>query len=379
MKKMLLLILILAITSVTFSACSSSGAYDSEHLERIDILFVGNSHVRTGNVPGQLQAIARLHGIEITYVDVSINGSGLDGALRENAIREMQKKSFDYVVMQQPAGRGGRITNDVDAFFNNIRTFSEIVKENGATPVLYSPMWMSIDGQPNEDFHRISSEMFRRAAYENDAILVDVGGVWVYAFKTLPGISLYARDGIHANYAGAFLAACVFMATLFGLQIENIPTGNMIDSMPMLNILTFAGFASVSLVIIYRFSKKQPLYLKNPLLVIGAILLVQTMSFFPHVFLFTEWGNRIMLLYVILLGLLSVTLCSIYRIVRIKFIEKQPLVSARKDIFYVLTCSIIYSLTFIPSLELRLPLYRGNNATALAQTVLNFIDYLFLC
>ena len=39
----------------------------------ISILFVGNSHVRTGNIPGQLQALASLHGIEIIYVDVSIN------------------------------------------------------------------------------------------------------------------------------------------------------------------------------------------------------------------------------------------------------------------------------------------------------------------
>jgi len=146
-KKVILgLLFVLILVSSIFVGCSNQNTHSTG--ESISILFVGNSHVRTGNVPGQLQALANLHGIEITYVDVSINGSGLDGALRDNAIREMQNISFDYVVMQQPAGRGGRVTTDVDGFFSNIRNFTEIVRENGATPVLYSPMWMGVDGRP---------------------------------------------------------------------------------------------------------------------------------------------------------------------------------------------------------------------------------------
>ena len=41
---------------------------------------------------------------------------------------------------------------------------------------------------------------------------------------------------------------------------------------------------------------------------------------------------------------------------------------------YILVCCVIYGLTFIPALELCLPLYRGNNAIALAQAVLSFIN-----
>ena len=364
-------LVVLILASGILAGCSGRNMHNTT--EPISILFAGNSHVRTGNVPGQLQSLADLHGIEITYVDVSINGSGLDGELRDNAIREMQNRSFDYVVMQQPAGRGGRITDDVDTFFSNIRTFSEVVRENGATPVLYSPMWMGTDGRPNEEFHRISSEMFKQAAYENDAILVDVGGAWVHAFKTIPGISLYARDGMHANHAGAFLAANVFMATLFDLNVENIPAGSIIDNVPMRNILTIAGLGAAAIIIIYRLVKKQPLRLMKPLGVIIAALLLQVMSFFPHVFIFTEGGNRILLLYAIGFGLLVVTLCSIYQIVRIKFAEKQPWDAARKCIFCILACGVIYGLTFIPALELRSPLYRGDGAITLAQVARDFV------
>ncbi|MCL2588558.1 MAG: hypothetical protein FWD84_04020, partial [Oscillospiraceae bacterium] len=182
-RKMILgILVILLFVPGVFTACSSQNTHNTS--DSVSILFVGNSHVRTGYIPRQLQALASLHGIEMTYVDVSINGSGLDGALRDNAIREMQNRNFDYVVMQQPAGRGGRITPDVDGFFSNIRTFAEIVREHGAIPVLYSPMWMGVDGRPNEEFHSISSEMFKQAAYENDLILVNVGDAWVYAYRT---------------------------------------------------------------------------------------------------------------------------------------------------------------------------------------------------
>ena len=344
--------------------CSTSNTHDTT--ESVSILFVGNSHVRTGNIPGQLQTLARMHGIEIVYVDVSINGSGLDGALRDNAVSAMQNRSFDYVVMQQPAGRGGRITTDIDGFFSNIRNFTEIVRENGAIPVLYSPMWMAVDGRPNEEFHSISSEMFKQAAYENDAILVDVGGAWIHAFRTIPGISLYARDGMHANHAGAFLAANVFMATLFDLDIENIPTGNVIDNVPMLNILTIIGFAGTAFIVIYRLVKKQPLHLKASLAVIILLALLQAMSFFPHVFIFTEGGNRLVLLYVLVAALLLVVLWSVYRFVKTNM--------AKKYLFYMLVCGIIYGLTFIPALELRLPVYRGSNAVELAQVAGNFVN-----
>jgi len=354
-----------------FSGCSNQNTHSAE--ESISILFVGNSHVRTGNVPGQLQALASLHGIEMMVVDVSINGSGLDGALKDNAIREMQNRHFDYVVMQQPAGRGGRITADVDGFFSNIRIFTEIVRENKATPVLYSPMWMGVDGRPDEEFHSISSEMFKQAAYENDAILVDVGGAWIYAFRTIPEISLYARDGMHANNAGAFLAANVFMATLFDLDIENIPTGNVIDNIPMLNIITLIGLAAIIFTIFYRLVKKQPLQIVKLLLAAFLLVIFQVMSFFPHVFLFAEASNRLLLLHAIAFTLLGVTIYSAYRVIRIRFAEKQSWGVAKKYIFCILVCGIIYGLTFVPFLELRLPLYRGSDALALAQAAWDFV------
>ena len=342
--------------------------------DAVSILFVGNSHMRTGNVPGQLQALAGLHGIEITYVDVSRNGANLDDAMRNNAIREMQNRSFDYVVMQA-RGRSIRPTNDIDGFLNDIRIFSDQIRENGAIPVLYSPGWANINLRPDEELQMILTEAHKQAAYENDIILINAGDAWVHAYRNnIQGLSLYARDGIHANHSGAFLTASVFMATLFDLNVENIPAGNVIDNVPILNILTIAGIVAISLFIIYQFIKKRPLRLKAPLFVIVSIAMFQAMSFFPHVFIFMEGGSRLLLLYAIGFTLLWVTLCSVYRIVWIKFAEKQSLSIAKKYMLYILACGIIFGLTFIPALEMCLPLYRGDNAISLAHAAWELVN-----
>jgi len=179
---------------------------------------------------------------------------------------------------------------------------------------------------------------------------------------------------MHANHAGAFLTANVFIATLFDLHIENIPTGNVIDNLPMLNIITFAGVAVTMLATICRLVKKQPLQIKKSMVVMGSLALLQIMKFFPHIFRFTEGGNRLLLLYMANLTLFAVTLYSIYRFVRIMVLEKQPWRASKKYVFYVLACAIACGLTFIPALELRSPLYRADDAYALVRAAWDFIN-----
>ena len=49
---------------------------------------------------------------------VSRNGANLDSTMRDDAIREMQNRDFNYVVMQA-RGRSIRPTNDIDGFLSD--------------------------------------------------------------------------------------------------------------------------------------------------------------------------------------------------------------------------------------------------------------------
>jgi len=208
----------------------------------ISILFVGDSFVFVGDLPRQLKTIAGAHGIEITYRDISrhANRGGTLREHRENATKEMQSGKFDYVVLHD---QNVQSLNDMEGLLDDIRALCTVAKENGVVPVLYDFAGLAIDGQPDEERLRTSIDAYKQAADENDAILVRAAEAWIYAYKTIPGISLYARfdpRGLHPNKAGGFLTACVFAATLFDLHIENIPKDSLYKGSDIIDLANSA-------------------------------------------------------------------------------------------------------------------------------------------
>jgi len=189
----------------------------------ISILFAGSSDVFVGNLPQQLQTIARAHGVDITYKDISrhTNRGGTLSEHRENAFREMQSGKFDYVVFQDQIIKYPKNANDIEGFLDNIRLLSEEARKNGVIPVLFNAAWTS-----DSEHLNMTTGSYKRAAGENDVILVNAADAWIFAYQQIPGISLITKfdpRGPHQNKAGGFLTACVFAAALFDLHIEEIP------------------------------------------------------------------------------------------------------------------------------------------------------------
>jgi len=50
---------------------------------------------------------------------------------------------------------------------------------------------------------------------DNEAICSPVGAVWKVMRDSFPNVDLYTADGSHPSYAGSYLAACTFYATMF--------------------------------------------------------------------------------------------------------------------------------------------------------------------
>ncbi len=188
----------------------------------ISILFVGTSDVFVGNLPQQLQTIARERGVNITYKDISRH-SNRGGTLKEhrkNAISEMRSGRFDYVVFQDD-----QIRNDLEGFIGDVRLLSDEARENGVIPVLFNSA-LAYD----KERLNLNTESYKQAADETDAVLVNAADAWEYAYQKIPGVSLitgFDPRGPHPNKAGGFLTACVFAATLFDLRIEEIPADSL--------------------------------------------------------------------------------------------------------------------------------------------------------
>ena len=181
----------------------------------VSILFVGNSFTFYGDVPGQLQTLAGAQGVEIIYRDISRGGATLNDS-KESAIQEMEAGNFDYIVLQDQSMRPAI---DLNGFLDDVRALSGAARENGVTLVLFNPAAF------DEDMLQVmANAAYSHAAEVVDAILIDAGGAWLYADLVIPGLAP-AKGGNQA-----FLAACVFAATLFDLHITEIPDGNRYNS-----------------------------------------------------------------------------------------------------------------------------------------------------
>jgi len=187
--------------------------------DNIYILFVGNSFVFFGDMPSQLAAIAAANGINLVYTDISRGGFNLLDH-EDYAIAEMERFQYDFVIFQDQSQRPIFATDD---FWDAVYFLSLVAHETGAVPVLYNPAWANDDGWPDAELQDFLSLIYAIGAYISDALFVNAGDAWVFAYDTEPTLDLYHEDMFHANYAGAFFTAAVFAATLFDLQIVNIP------------------------------------------------------------------------------------------------------------------------------------------------------------
>jgi hypothetical protein len=191
----------------------------------ISILWVGNSDIFVGELPRQLQTVARVYDVEIIYKDLSRHGNrgGSLSGLKESAIDEIQRGKYDYIILLDNPWPP---MDDIDEFLSDIQFYCTEARDHDTIPVLFNATWAIINGQPDESRLSITTEAYKRAADENDVILVNAADAWIYAYKKIPEISLVTKfdpRGPHPSRAGGFLTACVFAAELFNLHIEEIP------------------------------------------------------------------------------------------------------------------------------------------------------------
>jgi len=214
------LCIILALTIIP--GCSRETPADTFE-KTVSILFVGNSFIFKGNVPKQIKTFCAMYGIDVTYTTIAPGGAALRKT-KKRAIAAMETKKFDYAVFQD---KGGRQLFEPQGFVEDIKELCDAAKHSGAIPVLYNPAWPNNDGIPDEREQYKQTRPYLAAAKQNDAVLVNAGDAWVYAYRTVPDISLYKHNDFHANNAGAYLTACVFVSTLFGLQVKDIAPDNL--------------------------------------------------------------------------------------------------------------------------------------------------------
>jgi len=231
-KKRLVKISAAVMALVILSGCSILNKKDAalpsiEVKDSYHILFVGNSLTLSGDVPKQVSVLAGMYGITITYGNMSTSGAWLKES-EEYAIELMGKNNYDIAIFQD-YGTGPFYPDIYDGV---IRELCDAARDNGTVPVIFNPAWpMLDDGTPDEAYQAQLTALYEKAAKANNAILVNAGDAWVYAYNKLPDIMLYLSTwDYHANFKGAYLTACTIVAALFDIHVTDLLDSSSMES-----------------------------------------------------------------------------------------------------------------------------------------------------
>lgn len=195
-----------------------------------NILFIGNSCTSVNDIPNTLfPRIARSVGYNV-YVERVIKGGWyLDGHADPTdeagklVDKALAKRKWDFVVIQEQVRC---FVEDPVRFYDGTRALVEKIRENGATPILYST-WSYNDGHSYMDKHNLTyADKTYKIAAACEAISreldIDVAyvGLAFLKFREQMGYvdALYNSDKVHSSITGSNLAALIIFSVMFNFD-----------------------------------------------------------------------------------------------------------------------------------------------------------------
>jgi len=207
----------------------------NEHPSPRHVLFLGNSHTYTHDMPKLISGLVKTAGRwnDLHRETNTVSGVSLEWHWQNPRSRDLiAQGTWDYVVLQERSG--GPLEDPTKMFLNARLLDREIRKTNGKT-VFY----MTWANQNRRDSQKAIAEAYDKISRELEATLVPVGCAWENALSADSHLSLHAVDGRHANPIGAYLTACVFYAVIYGATPEGLP-GTLSDQGVVLSDLPMA-------------------------------------------------------------------------------------------------------------------------------------------
>lgn len=183
------------------SAQAETELTHEERLEAADIkiLFVGNSHTATHNVPVIVRELLESAKADRVVATHYVGSSTLKYAWNDNTKEIIRSGGWDYIVLQ---GQEISMSHKYDYSKAEAISLAKLGIESGAKVLLFSE-WKRRNIEETEYIEAI----YRHIAKESGAEVVPIGRAWDRALKQKPKLELWSGDGNHSQAAGAYLAA----------------------------------------------------------------------------------------------------------------------------------------------------------------------------
>lgn len=190
-----------------------------------NVVFFGNSYTYVNDLPTMVAKFAAEDGVTVK-VDSWTGGGATMAALFLNVDVQklLAKGGWTHVVLQ---GQSMETAYGPAYLLEYCKKFADLIKPTAAKLVWYST-WPRKPGDPAyadqyaggspQKFAEIIAKVYQQAADANGGVRVHVTEAWAQVLAQHPEMNLYQADGSHPLPAGTYLVACVFAATVFGVQ-----------------------------------------------------------------------------------------------------------------------------------------------------------------
>ena len=180
--------------------------------KNLRVLFFGNSHTVSNDVPGMVKALLESSG-KFRVTRHTRTGAFLIDIWENKANRILvQTGKWDVVVLQAAKLSSSHKYNYSHEGGINL---ANLALKSGAKVFLFAE-W------PRRGWNEtayILSEYGEIAVKAKGAKILPIPQAWERARKNLPNIELWQPDGNHATHAGSYLAACVIANGIAGRRI----------------------------------------------------------------------------------------------------------------------------------------------------------------
>jgi len=193
------------------------------------ILFVGNSHTYTNDLPGMFFEMAQAGGHGADVYDLTEGSYTLqrfsdpEDELGEILTDALQSEPWDFVVLQENTNAAVAFNAKKD-MYPYARKLDEMIKAAGGQTA-FLMTWAPEEGAGAFSREMVQGQLaagYRTIAEELDALLIPGGEVFAKALEQDEELQLWGEDGQHPSVEGTYLAACTAYALLF----QETPVGN---------------------------------------------------------------------------------------------------------------------------------------------------------
>ena len=165
--------------------------------------------LRAKNLPGLIAGLALARGKVLEHRLISAGGASLRRHWNAGeAQKAISDGGFNFVVLQEQSTLP---IKNPKRMHESVRLFDQAIKDAGGKTVLY----MTWARQHAPETQQAITDAYCGIGRELGAVVVPVGVAWQNILRKHDCPVLHDRDQSHPTLAGSYLAACVFLGTLF--------------------------------------------------------------------------------------------------------------------------------------------------------------------